>query len=99
MSFEPGPFGRNESAMPRLNPGSIASESPMPSAGCTPKIVPYGTDQTVYLVIDRYGGAGTVYRETEVELTDLETMVGDLISGQFNARCGSLPSIRLCIGR
>jgi hypothetical protein len=77
-------LGWNESAVPRLNPGSIALESPMPSAGCTPKTVPYGADQTVYLVIDRFGGAGTVYRETEVELTDLETVVSDLISGQFN---------------
>jgi hypothetical protein len=50
----------------------------------TPKIVPYGADQTVYLVIDRFGGLGTVYRETEVERTDLETIVSDFISGQFN---------------
>ena len=56
----------------------------MRSAGWTPKIVPYGADQTVYLVIDRFGGLGTVYRETEVERTDLETIVSDLISGQFN---------------
>jgi hypothetical protein len=54
------------------------------SAGWTPKIVPYGADQTVYLVIDRFGGLGTVYRETEVERTDLETIVSDFISGQFN---------------
>jgi hypothetical protein len=56
----------------------------MPSIGWTPRIVPYGADQTVYLVIDRFGGLGTVYRETEVERTDLETIVSDLISGQFN---------------
>jgi hypothetical protein len=56
----------------------------MPGTGWTPKIVPYGADQTVYLVIDRFGGLGTVYRETEVERTDLETIVSDLMSGQFN---------------
>jgi hypothetical protein len=56
----------------------------MRGTGWTPKIVPYGADQTVYLVIDRFGGLGTVYRETEVERTDLETIIGDLISGQFN---------------
>jgi hypothetical protein len=56
----------------------------MPSIGCTPRIVPYGADQTVYLVIDRFRGLGTVYRETEVERTDLETIISDLISGQFN---------------
>jgi hypothetical protein len=56
----------------------------MPGTGWTPKIVPYGADQTVYLVIDRFGGLGTVYRETEVERADLETIITDLMSGQFN---------------
>ena len=45
----------------------------MPSTGWTPRIVPYGADQTVYLVVDRFGQLGSVYRETEVEQTDLET--------------------------
>jgi hypothetical protein len=35
-------------------------------------------------VVDRFGGLGTVYRETEVERTDLETIITDLMSGQFN---------------
>jgi hypothetical protein len=56
----------------------------MPSTGWTPRIVPYGADQTVYLVIDRFGGLGTVYRETGVERPDLETIIADLVSGQFN---------------
>jgi hypothetical protein len=56
----------------------------MPRTGWTSRIVPYGADQTVYLVIDRFSGLGTVYRETEVERTDLEIIVADLISGQFN---------------
>jgi hypothetical protein len=56
----------------------------MPSPGWTPAIVPYGADQTVYLVIDRFAGLGTVYRETEVEQTDLETIIADLMSGQYN---------------
>ena len=56
----------------------------MPRTGWTPAIVPYGADQTVYLVIDRFAGHGTVYRETEVEQTDLETIIADLMSGQFN---------------
>jgi hypothetical protein len=46
--------------------------------------VPYGADQTAYLVIDRFGGLGSVYRETEVERADLETIITDLMSGQFN---------------
>jgi hypothetical protein len=51
----------------------------------TPAIVPYGADQTVYLVIDSFGLLGSVYRETEVERTDLETVITDLMVGQFNA--------------
>ena len=56
----------------------------MRATGWTPKIVPYGADETVYLVIDRFGGHGTVYRETEVERSNLETIITDLMSGQFN---------------
>jgi hypothetical protein len=56
----------------------------MPRTGSTPNIVSYGADQTAYLVVDRFVGLGTVYRETEVERTDLETIITDLLSGQFN---------------
>jgi hypothetical protein len=59
----------------------------MRKSGWKPSIVPYGADQTVYLVVDRFGGfggGGGVYRETEVEQTDLETVISDLTSGQFN---------------
>jgi hypothetical protein len=56
----------------------------MPKPAWTPSIVPYGADQTVYLVIDRIGRLGSVYREIEVERTDLETIITDLLSGQFN---------------
>ena len=56
----------------------------MPSTGWTPRIVPYGADQTIYLVVDRFGRHGSVYRETEVERTDLETIIVDLVSGQFD---------------
>ena len=47
-------------------------------------IVPYGADQTVYLVVDGFGAHGIVYRETEIERADLETVITDLMSGQFN---------------
>jgi hypothetical protein len=55
----------------------------MPRTGWTPSIVPYGADQTVYLVVDRFGRLGTA-RETDIERSDLETVITDLISGQFN---------------
>ena len=53
----------------------------MPTTG---RMVPYGADQTSYLVVDRLGRQGGVYRETEVERADLETIVADLLAGQFN---------------
>jgi hypothetical protein len=56
----------------------------VPRTCWTPSFVPYGADQTVYLVIDRFGGVGTTYRETDIERTDLETVIIDLLSGQFN---------------
>jgi hypothetical protein len=62
----------------------------MPRTGWTPSIVsivpsvPYGADQMVYLVVDSFGRLGTAYRETDIERTDLETVITDLISGQFN---------------
>src|SRR5271163_2536870 len=56
----------------------------MPGTGWTPGAVPFGADQTAYLVIYRFGGLGSVYRETEVERADLETIIADLMSGQFN---------------
>ena len=55
----------------------------MPRTGWSPSTVPYGADQTVYLVIDRFK-TGTVYRETEIERTDLETIINDFMTGQFN---------------
>jgi hypothetical protein len=48
------------------------------------KIVPYGADQTLYLVVDSFGGAGASPRELEFERTDLESTINDLMSGQFN---------------
>jgi hypothetical protein len=47
-------------------------------------IVPYGADQTLYLVVDRVGGSGTSRREIEVERTDLEAAICELMRGQFN---------------
>jgi len=45
--------------------------------------VPCGADQTAYLVVDRFS-SDSVYRETEIERADLETIISDLITGQFN---------------
>src|SRR5438270_6249439 len=51
----------------------------------SPSIVPPGGDQDVYLVLDDFGsGLGRAWRETDVEHTDLETVVTDLLDGQYN---------------
>jgi hypothetical protein len=46
-----------------------------------PQGVPYGADQTVYLVVEGSGPNGTA-RKTE--RADIETVIADLLSGQFN---------------
>jgi hypothetical protein len=48
----------------------------------TPSIVP-GDDQNVYLVIDDLGQLGRVWREADVEQTDLETVIQYLLDGQY----------------
>ena len=50
----------------------------------TPSIVPNGTEETFYLVMDDFGDLGRVWRETDIEATDLETLITDLIDGQYN---------------
>ncbi len=41
-------------------------------------------DQTVYLVADDFGKLGRAWREADYEATDLETVIQDLLSGQYN---------------
>jgi hypothetical protein len=50
----------------------------------TPSIVPKSDDQTVYLVVEDFGRHGRSYRETDVETADLETLIVDLLDGQYN---------------
>jgi hypothetical protein len=45
-----------------------------------PPTVPYGADQTIYLVVEGSGQNGTA-RKTE--RADIETVIADLLSGQF----------------
>jgi hypothetical protein len=51
----------------------------------SPTTAPHGVFGTVYLVMDSFGAMGTAYRETDVARADLETVIADLISGEFNA--------------
>jgi hypothetical protein len=50
----------------------------------TPSIVPGGIDHNIYLVMDDLGRLGRVWREADAEHTDLETVIGDLLSGQYH---------------
>jgi hypothetical protein len=49
----------------------------------TPSIVPNGDDQNVYLVVDDLGRLGRVWREAAEETADLETVILDLLEGQY----------------
>ena len=51
----------------------------------SPTTLPHSTFETVYFVLDSFGALGTAYRETDVERADLETVIADLMSGEFNA--------------
>ena len=55
----------------------------MRKSGWTPSIVPNGDDQNVYLVVDDFGRNGRAWRETDVENTDLETVILDMLEGSI----------------
>ncbi len=57
----------------------------MPDHGLSPPAVPYGADQTVYLVVDSFTARDGGYCEIEGERSDLDSVVSDLLSGEFNA--------------
>jgi hypothetical protein len=50
----------------------------------TPSIVPTDHDQTIYLVVNNFGNLGAAFPETDVDKADLETIIGDLMSGQYS---------------
>jgi hypothetical protein len=54
----------------------------MPFTSATP-LVPH-FDVTVHIVLDDFGKAGRVYRETDEEDATLGSVVDDLLTGQFN---------------
>ena len=43
-------------------------------------------DQTVYHGAEEFGKLGRAWREADYETTDLETVIQDLLSGQYNNR-------------
>ena len=55
----------------------------MRTSGSSPSIVPQ-IDQDIYLVVDDLGRLGRIWRETDVDATDLQTVVADLLEGQYS---------------
>ena len=55
----------------------------MRGSSWTPSIVPRWQDQTVYLVLNDYGRQGRAWCETDIERTDLESVISDLMAGQY----------------
>jgi hypothetical protein len=50
----------------------------------TPSIVPGDDDRDTCLVVSDFGRRGRAWCETDVEATDLETVIQDLLDGQFS---------------
>jgi hypothetical protein len=59
----------------------------MRSSGPSPSIVPHD-DHDVYLVVDDLGRLGRVWREADVEDTGLETIISDMLAGQYSNPIG-----------
>jgi len=64
----------------------------------TPSIVPGGHDDTVYMVMEHLGQLGTIWPEAEVEKFDLETVVLDLLDGQYTNPIGVI-AFNTAVGR
>ena len=51
----------------------------------SPSIVPREANQDTYLVLDDFGGRlGRAWRETNEEDTDRETLIRDLVEGEYS---------------
>jgi hypothetical protein len=55
----------------------------MRKSSWTPSIVRNGNDRTVYLVADDFGTSGRAWVEADYDATDLESVVQDLLTGQY----------------
>src|SRR5215204_316835 len=56
----------------------------MPQSVASPPLAPDGFDVDVYVVLDDFGTLGRSYRETAEEGADRESLVRDLMGGQYN---------------
>ena len=56
----------------------------MPQSVASPPLAPDGFDLDVYVVLDDFGSIGRSYRETAEEGADRESLIRDLMDGQYN---------------
>ena len=49
-----------------------------------PSLVPADRDVAVYIVLDDFGSMGTAYRETDEANCNQQSVIDDLLTGQFN---------------
>ena len=56
----------------------------MRTSNWTPSIVPDDQDQTIYMVANDFGKIGRAWVEADYETTDLETVIQDLLTGQYS---------------
>src|SRR6185295_6605516 len=73
---------RNDSGQVNLFPHRV--EFIMRKPSWTPSIVPAENDETVYLLADDFGRYGRAWSEADYEATDLETVIQDLLTGQYS---------------
>jgi ATP-dependent DNA ligase len=50
-----------------------------------PSIVPESGDQNIYMVLDNLGRLGQIWPEADAEATELETVITDLLTGQYSS--------------
>jgi hypothetical protein len=50
----------------------------------SPSIAPHGPDQDTYLLLDDFGRIGRAWRETDEDDADRETLIRDLLAGEYN---------------
>ena len=49
----------------------------------SPSIAPNGLERDIYLVLEDFGRLGRAWRETEENATDRETLILNLLSGEY----------------
>ena len=54
-------------------------------------MVPERSDQNVFLVMNDLGRLGRVWPEADAEATDLETVITDLLTGQYSSPVRAIP--------